>query len=106
MGTLINPQRPSPQSEADFNVEPMYLRNPNTGIVFKLFHKDSITRCLREGYMPSTEAAMREQSIELAELQGHVLPSVATKSADPESPEPVIAPVDDLRAVRPARSGR
>ncbi len=88
MGTLINPTRPSPQAEADFNAEPTYLRNPTTGMIFKLYHKDSIQRCLREFYMPSSAAEMREQAVELAELQGRPLVTTAAVTAEPSESDP------------------
>lgn len=105
MGSLINPQRPKPQDEADFTPEPVYLRNPTTGMIFKLTHKDTIRRCIGEFYMPSSEAEMREQAIELAELQGRPLPPWAPKAEAESAPAP--APVaesepDDITPPRHA----
>ncbi len=57
------------QQEQDFVAEPVYLRNPQTGIVFKLFHIDAIKRCQSENYLPSSEAAMIEQAREMYEVQ-------------------------------------
>lgn len=91
MSTLINPTRPSPQAEADFNAQPLYLRNPNTGMIFKLTHKDSIKRCLTEGYTPSSEDEMRAQAIELAQLQGRPLPPWAQPSEPEKTSEPAPA---------------
>lgn len=79
MSTLINPQKPKPQAETDFVAQPVYLRNPVTGMIFKLTHKDTITRCQRELYTPSSEAEMILQAAELAELQGR--PSQAAKGS-------------------------
>jgi hypothetical protein len=69
MGTLINPSRPTTQDEKDFTAEPVYLRNPQTGIIFKLYHIDTIKRCQQENYLPSSEAAMLEQAREMYEVQ-------------------------------------
>jgi hypothetical protein len=74
MGTLINPGRPSPQAEQDFTTEPVYLRNPQTGIIFKLTHIDTIKRCQSENYLPSSEEAMLEQAQEMYAVQGRVWP--------------------------------
>lgn len=98
MTTLINPRRPSPQDDVDFLSEPVYLRNPNTGMIVKLFHKDTIARCLREFYMPSSEAELKAQAVELAELQNRPLPSTAPASAP--------AVVDDVANDPPVPSGR
>lgn len=81
MGTLINPHRPSPQDSQDFLPEPVYMRNPVTGMIFKIAHKDTLLRVQREFYTPSSEAEMREQAVELAELQGRPLPTATQTPA-------------------------
>lgn len=104
MSTLINPTRPSAQAQADFNAQPLYLRNPNTGMIFKLTHKDSIKRCLTEGYTPSSEDEMRQQAIELAQLQGRPLPPWATPAeatdAAKAEPEKSAAPAAKAAAAK------
>src|SRR5260370_38872117 len=45
MGTLIDPYARTVQQEKDFVAEPVYVRNPQTGIVFKLFHIYTTKRC-------------------------------------------------------------
>lgn len=110
MGTLINPQRPKSQDEADFYTDPVYLRNPETGMVFKLYHKDTIARCRREFYTQSSEAELREQAIELAELQGRPLPPWAPKAEATPAPVPAAEAVesepDDITPPRRAAAMR
>lgn len=69
----------------------VWLRNPVTGVIFR-FHRgtdaahprdnDTITRCLKENYLPSSEAAARAQAVELAKLQGRALPPWAAEEAE------------------------
>ena len=69
MGTLIDPYARTVQQDKDFTTEPVYLRNPQTGIIFKLFHIDTIKRCQSENFLPSSEEAMIEQAREMYEVQ-------------------------------------
>jgi hypothetical protein len=84
MGTLIDPYARTVQADKDFTPEPVYLRNPQTGIIFKLWHIDTIKRCQAENYLPSSEEAMLAQSAEMYEVQGRVYP--------PREPEPMPSP--------------
>jgi hypothetical protein len=80
MSSLINP-KPTVQVSQDFTPEPVYLRNPETGIIFKLTHIDTIKRCQQQFYQPSSEEAMLEQAAEMYAVQGRPYP--------PRRPEPV-----------------
>lgn len=69
MSSLIDPHARTVQQDKDFVAEPVYLRNPQTGIIFKLFHIDTIKRCQQENYLPSSAAAMLEQAREMYVVQ-------------------------------------
>ncbi len=121
MGTLINPSMPTVQQEKDFVSEPVWLRNPQTGMIFGLTHIDTIKRCQAENYLPSSQDAAREQAIELADFHGVPRPSwappregepVSVPSAEPKPITTEEAPVDALsihqrnQAARSAFKGR
>ena len=71
--------------------EVVWLRNPNTGVIYKYLKSkqaDSIRHALqgetgeggRAPYTLSTEEAAKAQAIELANLQGRPLPAWATET--------------------------
>lgn len=72
----------------------VWLRNPVTGVIHKFRHgsaakpldDDTIARCLKDGFTLSTEAAARTQAIELARLQGRILPEEFLAAAAVEKP--------------------
>src|SRR5258708_34662160 len=88
MGTLINPSMPTVQQEKDFVSEPVWLRNPQTGMIFGRTQIDTIKRCQAENYLPSSQDAAREQAIELADFHGGPRPS----GARPREGEPFAVP--------------
>lgn len=117
--SLILPDN-APRDTVDATIarlpEVVWLRNPNTGVIFKYLNRpgqqhesdrDVIRHALRgesgEGgrtpYTMSTEEAAKAQAIELAQLQGRPLPSWATAATDPTEPEA------EQPAPRPARKG-
>ena len=95
--SLILPGQRVPDAASPASLPPaeaIWLRNPQTGVIYK-FHtgdgaqardNDSIARCLKDGYTRSSEAAAREQAIELARLQGRPLPEWATEAAAEKTP--------------------
>ena len=82
--------------------EVVWLRNPNTGVIYKYLKSkqaDSIRHALqgetgeggRAPYALSTEEAAKAQAIELAQLQGRPLPAWAVQEAaeaEAEKPAP------------------
>ena len=103
--TLILPSdqpRDTVDALVDRLPEVVWLRNPNTGVIYKYLrsqHADVIRHALkgetgeggRQPYTLSSEDAARSQAIELAKLQGRPLPSWAAQIVV-VTPEPEAAP--------------
>lgn len=88
MGTLIDAGRPTIQDEKDFVKEPVWLRNPHTGIIFGLTHIDTIKRCQSENYLPSSEEACKAQAPEMYAVQGRPYPPTPPAPAtDGDAPD-------------------
>lgn len=95
----------------------VWLRNPKTGVIHKLFHddpkfkrpsqNDTIARCLKEGYTVSSEAAAKKQAVELAQLQGREAPAWASTQSSMTAPaEPGESTADARAQNEAARSKR